>query len=83
MSFDVLEGWAEGKLLERMPNFVKNIPIRGKGSRWRLIAGCSRRGIERCPFFIKQVGRRKGRLVSEYLVNEGKIITRNDTVSSL
>jgi hypothetical protein len=26
MSFDVLEVWAEGKLLERMPNFVKNIP---------------------------------------------------------
>jgi hypothetical protein len=83
MSFDVLEGWAEGELLERMLNFVKNIPIRGKCSGWRLVAGCSRKGIKRCPFFIKQVGRRKGRLVGKYLVNEGQIITRNETVSSL
>jgi hypothetical protein len=55
MSFDVFEGWAEGKLLERMPNFIKNIPIRGKCGRWRLVAGCCRRGIERCPFFVEQI----------------------------
>ena len=83
MSFDMLEGWAEGELLERMSNFIKNIPIRGEGSRWRLVAGCSRRRVKRCPFFIEQIGRRKGGLESEYLVNEGQIITRNETVSSL
>jgi hypothetical protein len=41
--FDVLESWAEGKLVERMPDFVENIPIGGKGSRWRLVAGGCRR----------------------------------------
>jgi hypothetical protein len=40
MSFDVLKGWVEGELLERMPNVVKNIPIRGKCSGGRLVAGC-------------------------------------------
>jgi hypothetical protein len=65
MSFDMLEGWAEGKLLERVPNFVKNIPVRGKCSRRRLVAGCSRRGVKGCPFFIEQIGRRKGGLESE------------------
>jgi hypothetical protein len=83
MSFDVLESWAKGKLLERMPNFVKNIPIRGKCSRWRLVAGGCRRGIERCPFFIEQVGSWKGGLVGKDFVNEGKIITRNDAVNCL
>jgi hypothetical protein len=66
-----------------MPNFVENIPIRGKCSRWRLVAGCGRRWIKRCLFFIKQVGRMKGRLEGEYLVNKGQIITRNETISSL
>jgi hypothetical protein len=83
MSFDVLERWAKGELLERMPNFVKNVPIGGKCSRWRLVAGGCRRGIERCPFFIKQVSSWKGGLVGEYLVNEGKIITCNDAINCL
>jgi hypothetical protein len=70
MSFDVLEIWAEGKSLERMPNFVKNIPIRSKCGRWRLVAGCCRRGIKRSPFFVKQIGSWEGGLVGgEYLVN--------------
>jgi hypothetical protein len=43
VSFDVLEGWAEGELVERVPDFIKNIPIRGKGSRWRLVTGSCRR----------------------------------------
>jgi hypothetical protein len=79
----MLEGRVEEKLLERVPNFVKNIPIRGKCSGWRLVAGYSRRGVEGCPFFIEQIGRKKGGLESEYLVNKGQIITRNETVSSL
>jgi hypothetical protein len=83
MSFDVLEGWAEGELLERMPDFIKNIPIGGKGSRWRLVTGGCRRGIERCPFFIKKVSSREGGLVGEYLVNEGKIVTCNDAINCL
>jgi hypothetical protein len=83
VSFDVLEGWAEGELLERMPNFVKNVPVRGKCSGWRLVVGCSRRGVKRCPFCIEQIGRRKGGLESEYLVNEGQIIARDETISSL
>jgi hypothetical protein len=68
-----------------MPNFVnsKNIPIRSKCGRWRLVAGCCRRGIERCPFFVEQIGSWEGGLVGEYLVNEGKIITRNDTINGL
>jgi hypothetical protein len=66
-----------------MPNFVKNIPIRGKCSRWRLVAGCCRRGIEGCPFFVEQIGSLEGGLVGEDLVNEGKIITRNDAISGL
>jgi hypothetical protein len=83
VSFDVLEGWAEGERLERMPNFVKNIPVRGKCSGWRLVVGFSRRRVKRCPFFIEQIGRRKGGLESECLVNEGQIIARDETVSSL
>jgi hypothetical protein len=66
-----------------MPDFVKNIPIGGKGSRWRLVTGGCRRGIERCPFFVKQVGCWEGGLVGEYLVNEGNIVTSNDAVSGL
>jgi hypothetical protein len=83
MSFDMLEGWAEGELLERMPDFIKNNPIGGKGSRWRPVTGGCRRGIERCPFFVKQVSSREGGLVGEYLVNKGKIVTRNDAVNCL
>jgi hypothetical protein len=83
MSFDVLENWAEGELLETMPNFFKNIPVGGKCSRWRLVTGGCRRGIEGCPFFVKQVGSWKGELVGEYLVNEGKIIKCNDAMYCL
>jgi hypothetical protein len=74
----------EGELLERMLDFVKNIPIGGKGSRWRLVTGGCRRGIKRCPFFVKQVSSsREGGLVGEYLVNEGKVVTRNDAINCL
>jgi hypothetical protein len=83
VSFDVLESWAEGELMERMPDFIKNVPIGGKGSRWRLGTGGCRGWIERCPVIIKQGGGREGGLVVEHSVNEGEIITSNDAINVL
>ena len=54
VSFDVLEDWAEIKIVQGVTDFIEDVPVGGKGSRWRGVTEERWKGVKWGPIFVKQ-----------------------------
>jgi hypothetical protein len=74
MAFDVLEGGAEGQKVDRLADFIQDVPIEGEGERGGHNHHLSVGGCKRGPFIVKQIGGGRWVLVATNNVNERAVV---------